>query len=117
MQSALGHQPGLLCEETPAGNDSSKVDKPSSFQAEKTAPDSLKPSGPKGAQHSPSAGGALTSPTRAAPDHDPTGASSMPGPTKFPRASPPGPRSHGLGDASGSQRGEGLSAPRPEEVP
>jgi hypothetical protein len=102
---------------TLASGESLKVDKPLSLEAEKTVPDSLKPSSPKGVQGSPSASGALTSLTCAAPDHDPTGASSVSGPTESPRMFPPSPWSHGLGAAGGSQRGEGSSTSHPEEVP
>jgi hypothetical protein len=69
---------------TLAGDESSKVNKPPSPQAERTAPNSLKPSSPKGVQGSPGAGGALTSPTRVTPDQDPMDASSVPGPTESP---------------------------------
>jgi hypothetical protein len=48
---------------TPAGGESPKVEKPSSPQAERTTPDSLKPSRPKGVQGSPGASGTLTSST------------------------------------------------------
>jgi hypothetical protein len=41
----------------------------------------------------------------------------VPGPTESPRASPPSPRSHGLGATGEYQCGEGSSAPQPEEVP
>jgi hypothetical protein len=99
-----------------ADSESPKVDKPPSPQAERTMPDSPKPSSPKGAQGSPSVDGALTSPNRTALDKDPTGACLVPGPTKSPRASPPSPRSHGLESTSGSQCGEGSFAPQPEEV-
>jgi hypothetical protein len=102
---------------TRAGGEYSKADKPPSSQAERTAPDSLKPSRPKGAQGSPGAGGALTFPTHAAPDQDPVNASLMSRPTESPRAPPPSPQSHGLGAAIWSQRGEGASAPQPTEVP
>jgi hypothetical protein len=101
----------------PVGSKSLKVDKPSSPQAERTVLDSPKHSSPKGAQGSLGAGGAPTSPTRAAPDQDPTGASSVLGPIEYPRASPPSPRSHGLGAVSGSQHGEGSSVLQPKEVP
>jgi hypothetical protein len=83
---------------TPAGGESLKVDKHLSPQAEKTAPDSLKPSSPKGVQGSPGAGGAPTSPTRATPDHNPMGASSVSGPTESAERLPqaPGPMDSGL---------------------
>jgi hypothetical protein len=48
---------------TPAGGESPKVEKPSSPQAERMMPDSLKPSRPKGVQGSPGASGTPTSPT------------------------------------------------------
>jgi hypothetical protein len=101
---------------TPAGGESPKVYKPPSHQAERTALDSLKPSNPKGAQGSPSAGGALTSPTRATPDQNPVDACLVPGPNESPRASPSSPQSHGLGAAGGSQHGDGSSMPHPKEV-
>jgi hypothetical protein len=102
---------------TPAGDESPKVDKPSSPQAGKIMPDSPMPSSPKGVQGSPDAGGAPTSPTHATPDQDPTNTSSVPGPTESPRTPPPSPQSHGLEATGGSQRGEGSSMPQPEEVP
>jgi hypothetical protein len=73
---------------TPTGGESPKVDKPLSPQAERTAPDSLKPLSPKGVPGSPGAGGAPISPTCAAPDQDPVDASLVPGPTESPEASP-----------------------------
>jgi hypothetical protein len=82
---------------TLAGGESLRVDKPLSPQAEKTVPDSPKPSSPKGVQDSPGAGNVPTSPTLATLDHDPASASSLPGPTKSPKASPPSPWSHGVG--------------------
>jgi hypothetical protein len=94
-----------LAKSTPTDGESPKVDKPSSSQAEKTTPDSLKPSNPKGPQGSPGVGGAPTAPTHAAPDHGPAGASLVPGPTETPRAS------LGLRAAGGSQHGEGSSEP------
>jgi hypothetical protein len=111
VQSAPGHQPGLLCGECSSGNESSKVDKPPSPQTKRTALDSLKLSSPKGVQGSHGASGALTSPTRVASDQDPTGTSSVLEPTESHRASPPIPWSHGLWAAGGSQHGEGSSMP------
>jgi hypothetical protein len=71
-----------------AGGETQKVDKPLSPQAERTAPDSLKPSSPKGARGSPSADGAVTSPTRVASCPDPADTSSVPEPTKSPEHLP-----------------------------
>jgi hypothetical protein len=68
-------------------------------------------------QGSPSASGAPTSPTRATPGPNPAGASLVLKPAKSPRASPPSLQSHRLGDASGSQHGEGSSKPWPKEPP
>jgi hypothetical protein len=93
------------------------VDEPPSPQTKRTTPDSLKPSSPKGARDSPGADGAPNSLTHAAPGKDPVGASLVPKPNESPSASPPSPRSHGLGAAGGSQRSEGSSAPQPEEIP
>jgi hypothetical protein len=77
------------------------VDKPPSPQNERTTPDSLKPSSPKGAQGSPSAGGASNSPTHTTLDQDPTGASSVLEPTESHRASPPTPGLMDLGQLVG----------------
>jgi hypothetical protein len=107
---------GPSMKSAPADSKSPKVDKPPSPQAERIAPDSLKPSSPKGAHGSPGAGNALTCPTHGSPNLDPTSTPSVQKPSESPRASPPSPRSRGLGAAGGSQRGEGSSAPQPEEV-
>jgi hypothetical protein len=101
----------------PVGGESPKVDKPLCPQTERTAPDPPKPSSPKSVRGSLDVGGALASPTHATSGQIPVGTSSVSEPTESPRASPPSPRSHGLGAASGSQHGEGSSAPQPEEVP
>jgi hypothetical protein len=90
---------------------------PPSPQAERTTPDSSKPSSLKGTQGPPGVGGAPTSPTRAALDLNTAGTSLVPGPTESPRVSPPSPRSHGLRATGGSHSGEGSSAPQLEEVP
>jgi hypothetical protein len=58
----LDINPDPSVKSAPAGIESPKVDKPPIPQAERTVPDSLKPSSPKGAQGSPGAGGASTSP-------------------------------------------------------
>jgi hypothetical protein len=65
------------------------VDKTLSPQAKRIAPNSPKPSSPKGARGSPSVGGAPISPTRATPGQDPTGTSSVSEIAESPRASPP----------------------------
>jgi hypothetical protein len=67
------------------GGESQKVDKPRRPQAEKTAPDNLKPPSPKDMQHSSHTGGALPSPTCAASGHNPTGASTGPEPAESPK--------------------------------
>jgi hypothetical protein len=76
---------------TLSGGMSPKLDKPPSPQAEKTTPDSLKPSSPKDAQGSLGTGGALTSPTCSSLDQDPADASSVLGPIKSPRTYPQAP--------------------------
>jgi hypothetical protein len=93
------------------------VNKPTSPQAERTTPDSPKPSSPKGAHGSPGAGSAPTSLTHAALGQDPARTSSGLEPVESPRASPPSPQSYGLGAASGSQHGEGSSVPQSEKPP
>jgi hypothetical protein len=91
------------------------VGKPPSPQNEKTLPESLKPPSPKSAQGSPSTGGAPSSLTRATLGHNPAGTSLDLEPDEFPEASPPSPRSYGLGVACGYQPSEGLSVPQFEE--
>jgi hypothetical protein len=101
----------------PADDESPKVDRPLSPQAERTAPNSPKPPSPKGARGSPSVGGAPTSPTHATPGQDPAGTFSVPETAESPRASTPSAKSHGLEAAGGSQHGEGSSMPQPKEPP
>jgi hypothetical protein len=72
-------------------------DKPSSPQAERTTPDSPKPSSPKGVQGSLGAGGASTSLAYAAPDQGPAGTSSGLEPAEPPRASPQAPSPMDMG--------------------
>jgi hypothetical protein len=93
----------------PVGGESLKVDKPPSPQADKTALEPLKPPSPKDARGSPSTGGAPPSPTHVVSGHNPVGASSGPEPAESPEASPPSPRSYGLGFAGGYEIGEDSS--------
>jgi hypothetical protein len=68
-------------------------------------------------QGSPGTGGAPPSPTHAALGHNPVGASSGTKPVESPKASPPIPRSYGIGYAGGHQTGEGSSVPQYEKPP
>jgi hypothetical protein len=81
--------PSTKC--APTGDESPKVGKPPSPQAERTVIDPPKLSSPKSERRSPGAGGAPTSPTHATLGQDPKGTSSGPEPAESPRASPPSP--------------------------
>jgi hypothetical protein len=102
---------------TPASVESPKEDKPMNPHAKKTMLESPKPPSPRGTQGSPSASGAPSSPTQAASGSNLMGASSAPEPTESPKASPPSPRSYGLGVTGGYQPGEGSSAPQSKRQP
>jgi hypothetical protein len=67
--------PDPSAKSAPAGGESPKVDKPPRPQAERTMPNSPKPSSPKDARGPLGSGGALTSPIHAAPGQDSTGTS------------------------------------------
>jgi hypothetical protein len=101
----------------PIGSESSKVDKPSSPQAEKTTLEPSKPPSPGGTQSPADVDGALTSPTHAALSRNARNSSPMLDPTERPERSPPSPQSYELGVPGGSQQGEGSSVPRSQKQP
>jgi hypothetical protein len=101
----------------PVDDESPKVDKPPSPQAEKTTPEPSKPPSPTGAQGLIGADGTLTSPTHTASGQDAANNSSRPESAEHPKMPRPSPRSYGLGAPGGSQNGEGSSMPQSKKQP
>jgi hypothetical protein len=104
--------PNSFVMSAPVIGESPKVAKPSSPQGEKTVPKPLKPPCPKDARGSLGTSGAPPSPTHATSSDKPVGTSSNPKLAESLEASPPSPRSYGLGSAGGYQPGEGSSVPQ-----
>jgi hypothetical protein len=95
----------------PTGGESPKVDKPPSPQAEKSAPESPKPSSPGNAQGPTGTEDTLTSSFHATLSHNTVNISQMVDPTEMPDVIPLSPWSYGLRAPSGPHTCEGSSVP------
>jgi hypothetical protein len=95
----------------PTGGESLKVDKPPSPQAEKSAPESLKPPSPSNEQGSTGTEGTPTSSFHGTPSHDTMNISQRSELTETPEVIPPSPWSLGLGAPGGPHTSKGSSRP------